>query len=206
MAHACTSRDSISRVHILYCFVSFAQGYWSQLRNVAAELASWMEAQGAPKGVMPTLRALRESGAHTLELAVTQHGGPGAVAAALGLRPRCGNHATWEALLADMQQVMAVAGTPAGIMPSRRAFIAAGRGDLYRCGWRNAKHVRAPCCVLSCVALLRVRSALVKHGGVAAVARRAGLVYRKARTPADMRVLRRHALTHFCACGVWFVT
>jgi hypothetical protein len=157
---------------------------------------------------MPTLRALRESGAHTLELAVTQHGGPGAVAASLGLRPRCGNHATWEALLADMQQVMAVAGTPAGIMPSRRAFIAAGRGDLYRCEWRNAKHARR-CCALyaelrCCVCAARLSSTAAWRRLRAAqawcTARRA-----PSHSHADMRMLRRHkadTLLRVCFCCI----
>jgi hypothetical protein len=105
---------------------------------------------------MPTLRALRDSGAHLLELAVSKHGGPGAVACSLALRPRRGNHVSWEAVWSAVQHVIAAAGTPRGIMPSRRAFIAAGCGDVY--------------------------SALRKHGGVAAVARRAGLVYRKGPT------------------------
>ena len=81
---------------------------------------------------MPTLRALRDSGAHALAAAVSRHGGPAAVAARLALRPRRGNHDTWDALWADLQPFMAAAGTPNGIMPSRRAFTAAGRGDLYR--------------------------------------------------------------------------
>jgi hypothetical protein len=82
---------------------------------------------------MPTLRMLRDSGAHLLELAVSRHGGPDAVAAALALRPRHGNYDTWESLWVAIQQVIASAGVAQGIMPARRAFLAAGRGDVYRC-------------------------------------------------------------------------
>ena len=129
---------------------------------------------------MPTLRALRDSGAAALASAIMRHGGPGAVAAALSLRHQRGNFDTWDALWADLQRFMAAKGTPAGIMPSRRAFLAAGRGDLYR----RARHAHVVTCLhgrLSPDTLVLHCSALLKCGGIAAVARRAGLVYRKAR-------------------------
>ena len=129
--------------------------------------------QGSPAGLMPTRRALRDSGARLLELAIVQHGGPDAVAQELGFRARRGNHISWEDLLRDLQLVIREAGTPPGIMPSRRAVVTAGRLDVYRCAFLFVSLWR--------VALTRfaVCSAFAKHGGVTAVARRAGLAYRK---------------------------
>lgn len=154
------------------------QGYWTDLRNVRPELLSWIETHDAPANVMPTLRALRDSGAHALELAVRRHGGPDKVAEALGLRPVRGNYVTWEALWADVKQLIADAGLPPGIMPARRVFVAARRIDLYRCA--SASRAGAACAFTHQTRAC-TRSAMVKFGGVAAVARRAGLVYRKAR-------------------------
>ena len=88
--------------------------------------------QGAPTGIMPTRRALRDSGARLLELAIARRGGPDAVALELGFRARRGNHNEWEDLLQDLQQVITSSATPPGIMPSRRAFVACGRLDVYR--------------------------------------------------------------------------
>ena len=95
--------------------------------------------QGAPSGLMPTRRALRDSGARLLELAIVQRGGPDAVALELGFRARRGNHTTWEDLYQDLQQVIRDSATPPGIMPSRRAFVASGRLDVYRCAFRYNK-------------------------------------------------------------------
>ena len=88
--------------------------------------------QGAPTGIMPTRRALRDSGARLLELAIARRGGPDAVALELGFRARRGNHNEWEDLLQDLQQVITSSSTPPGIMPSRRAFVACSRLDVYR--------------------------------------------------------------------------
>ena len=81
---------------------------------------------------MPTRRALRDSGARMLELAIARRGGPDAVASELGFRARRGNHNSWEDLLRDLQLIIRESATPPGIMPSRRAFVAAGRLDVYR--------------------------------------------------------------------------
>lgn len=97
---------------------------------------------------MPTRRALRDSGARLLELAILQRGGPDAVASELGFRARRGNHVSWENLLRDLQQVIHESATPAGIMPSRRAFVAAGRLDVYR---------RAPVCLCTLAFLFLTR-------------------------------------------------
>lgn len=126
------------------------QAYWRDLANVRTELLAWMEAQvrvppycgwnlaltgasqGAPAGIMPTRRALRDSGARLLELAIVRRGGPDAVASELGFRARRGNHVRWEDLLRDLQHVVTASATPPGVMPSRRAFVACGRLDVYR--------------------------------------------------------------------------
>ena len=55
---------------------------------------------------MPTRRALRDSGARLLELAIARRGGPDAVALELGFRARRGNHVNWDDLLRDVQQVV----------------------------------------------------------------------------------------------------
>ena len=128
-------------------------GYWNSLEHVCSELEAWRKAHGAGGTGMPTLSALRRSGFYSLEKAVVQHGGLHAVAAALGLRCARGNYESWDAVAAGLKAVALHTGVPAGVMPARKAFLTAGRGDLYSC--------------------------LVRYGGVAAVAHRAGLLYRK---------------------------
>ena len=137
--------------------------YWSDVANVCAELRSWQEANssggpGSDSGdmTMPSLAKLRASGAHSLEAAISRHGGPRTVAAACGLQPRTAVHTslTWEAIGVEVAAVAAAAGTPAGLMPPRSHFAAAGRLGLYR-------------------------SLATRPGGVAAAARRLGLEWRK---------------------------
>jgi protein-tyrosine-phosphatase len=134
--------------------------YWSDVANVCAELRTWQEANGEEAGggddTMPSLAQLRASGAHSLEAAITRHGGPRAVAAACGLQPRTVEYTslTWEAIAAEVAAVAASAGTPAGLMPPRSHFAAAGRLGLYR-------------------------NLAGRPGGVAAAARRLGMEWRK---------------------------
>jgi hypothetical protein len=78
------------------------------------------------------------------------------VAAACGLQPRTVEYTslTWEAIAAEVAAVAASAGTPAGLMPPRSHFAAAGRLGLYR-------------------------NLAGRPGGVAAAARRLGMEWRK---------------------------
>ena len=134
--------------------------YWSDVANVCTELRTWQEANGeeADGGddTMPSLAQLRASGAHSLEAAIARHGGPRAVAAACGLQPRTVVYTSlsWEAIAAEVAAVAEAAGTPAGLMPPRSHFAAAGRLGLYR-------------------------NLAGRPGGVAAAARRLGMEWRK---------------------------
>ena len=170
-------------------------GYWSDISNVCNELREWMHARDQAReakqqqpvraGVMPSLAQLRASGEHMLEAAIMRHGGPRAVAKACGLMPRRGEYVTLtqEALASGVARVAAAARTTPGLMPPRTHFVQAGELGLYR-------------------------ALLARPGGIAGVARKLGLEWRKGPSGARYRFAKlmtyadaRNAIDELAAAG-----